>query len=216
MRELKESMPDDARNNCWWTRPRKDFPYQMKCKTTVDESDPSRTFHTRWCTQPLLLDKADEEYHSRCTKKLWMEEADERVHTRWCTTKLSIDVMMDYPYQMMYETIVDGSDQRRTDHTRWCTKQLLMVETKKSIPDDARNNCLWMLPMKDYPHQMLYKQLLMDEKTEGIHDRCCTKELLMGEADEGIHTRWCMKQLLTDDTNQGLPTPDHVQTTADG
>ena len=100
---------------------------------------------------------------------------------------------MDYPYQMMYETTVDGPEQRRTDHTRWCTKQLLMVETKKSIPDDARNNCWWMRPMKDFPYQIVYKQLLMDERAERIH------------------ARWRTKQLLMDQTKKGHSIPDEVQ-----
>ena len=39
-------------------------------------------------------------------------------------------------------------------------------QIKESIPDDASNNCLWMLPMKDYPYQMMFKQLLIDERTE--------------------------------------------------
>ena len=137
---------------------------------------------------------------------------------------------------------------------RCCTKQLLMDQTKDglsipgevqnnclwtrqmndSIPDDARNNCWWIIIMKDYPYQMIYKQLLMEERTEGIHARWSTKQLdgsdqwrtchirwgtkqlLMDERDKKIHTRWCTTQLLMDETNEGLPIPDHIQTTVDG
>ena len=55
------------------------------------------------------------------------------------------------PCQMMYETTVDQSDQRRTYHTSWCTKQLLMDETDKEM----HTRCCM-------------KQLLMDETNEGL------------------------------------------------
>ena len=50
-----------------------------------------------------------------------------------------------------------------------------------------------MRPMKDYPYQMKYKQLLMDE------------------IDEEIHTRWCAKQPLMHESKEGLPIVDEVQ-----
>ena len=151
-------------------RSRRWNPYQMMYETTVDGSDQSRTFHTRWCTNQLLMDKTDEEYHSGCTKQLWIEEADERIHTRSCTKQLLMDVANDglpipddvqttidgrengrNPCQMMYETTVDGSAQRRTYHTWWCTKEMMMDETDKEI-----------------------------------HTRWCTKQLLMDETNEGL------------------------------
>ena len=39
MRQMKKSIPDDVQNNCWWMRPIKDYPHQMRYKTTVDGSD---------------------------------------------------------------------------------------------------------------------------------------------------------------------------------
>ena len=195
MRELKESMPDDARNNCWWTRSRKDFPYQMKCKktvdgrdrwrnryqmmyeTTVDGSDQSRTFHTRWCAKQLLTDETDEEYHSRCTKQLWMEEAHERIHTRWCTKQLLMDVANEgLPISDDVQTTVDGRENGRS------------------------------------PCQMMYEKAVdgwVQRRT--YHTRWCTKQLLMDETDKEMHTRCCMKQLLMDETNERLPIPVDVQ-----
>ena len=69
------------------------------------------------------------------------------------------------------------------------------IRPKIDLPyrPDARNNCGRMRPMKDYPHQIMYKQLLMDERTEGIH------------------ARWCTKQLLMDQTKEELSIPDDVQ-----
>ena len=61
----------------------------------------------------------------------------------------------------------------------WWAKQM-----KESIPDDAWNNCWRLRPMKDYPHQIMYKQLLMDKRTDGIHARWCTKQLLMYQTRE--------------------------------
>ena len=101
----------------------------------------------------------------------------------------------------------------------WWTRQI-----KKSIPDDARNNCWWMRPTKDYQYQIMYKQLLMDERTEGIHvgdarNNCWWTrprkdfpyqmkcKTTVDERDRwGIHTRWCTKQLLMDETDKEIHT----------
>ena len=36
---MKESMPDDVRNKCWWLKPTQDYACQMMYKTTVDGRD---------------------------------------------------------------------------------------------------------------------------------------------------------------------------------
>ena len=44
-------------------------PCQMMYEVTVDGSDQSRTYHTRWCTKQMLMDETYEEFNSWwCTK----------------------------------------------------------------------------------------------------------------------------------------------------
>ena len=81
MIQMKESTPNDERNNCWGTRPTKYYQYQLVYKTTAngwerwwnryqmmyeatvdwwDQWDQWRTTQTRWCTKQLLMDQTDD------------------------------------------------------------------------------------------------------------------------------------------------------------
>ena len=115
--------------------------------------------------------------------------------------------MMDYQYQMIYKTRVDGRD-------RWKIPYQMMHDTTVNGWHQGRTT----------DTRRWAKQLLMDEGDEGIHTRWCTKQLLMHETnkglpipdnvekqllmdktDEEIHIRWCTTQPLTDKTSEGLP-----------
>ena len=111
----------------------------------------------------------------------------------------------------MYDTTVDGWVQWRATNTRWCTKQLLMDEKdEESIPDDVRNNCWWMRPMKDYPHLKVYETTV-----DGWERWSSTYQMMYETTDDEweqsrtAHTRWCTKQLLMDETDEGI-LPDNV------
>ena len=66
-----------------------------------------------------------------------------------------------------HEVEVDGWDKWRTIHTRWCTSNCWWMRVlKESMPDDVRNNCRWIRPIKDFPYQMMYKT------TVDGQDRC--------------------------------------------
>ena len=140
------------------------------CKTTVYGWDQWRTANTRWCTDQLLMHETDDGIHTRwCTKQLLIDKTCEGLH-------IPEDVQKNYwwmrqnkdPYQMMYETTVDGWGQWRNTSTRWCTKQQLKDEGNDGF------HTRWCT-----------KELLMDGIDEGIYARWWTKQLLMDEPNEG-------------------------------
>ena len=135
-------------------------PYQMMYEATVDGSDQRRTYHTRWCTKQLVMDKTDEEFHAGwCTKQLVIDETNEELsipedvqNNRWCMIPNKEFIPDDvrnscwwmrptngYSYQIMYRATVNGWE-RCGIHTRWC-----------------RNTCWWIRKMRDYSYQMVYK-----------------------------------------------------------
>ena len=141
MRQIMESIPDGVRNNCWWMRPVKDYPYQMRYKTTVDGWE--RWWNPRRMVYDTTVDGWNQTRttHSRWnTKQLLMGETGEGIHTRWCTKQLLMD-----------ETSAELHIPDKEQNNCWWMRQM------KPIPDGVRNNCWWMRPMNDYPYQMKYK-----------------------------------------------------------
>ena len=184
----EESIQDDVRSNCWWTKSMKDYPYQMMRKTTADGRGDDG-MHTRWCTKHLLVYETNEGLpivDGIQNNSWWMREMkafipfDVRNNCWWMGQMKDYPYQMVYkttvggreglrnPYRMMYEITVDEWDQWMTTHTRWCTKQLLMDKTSEGLP------------------------------------RWYTKERLVDKSDQEFHSRLCKKQLLMDDTNEGL------------
>ena len=155
-----------------------DYPYQMMYnKTPVNVQDIWGIHARSWI------------------KQLLMAETNSTTHTRWYTKQLTMD---------------------ETDegiHTRWCTRQLLMGKTNEGlpIPDHVQNACSWTRKMKN-PYQIMYETTADGwNQWRTAYTRWYTKQLLMDDKDEGIHNRWCTKQLLMDEVNEILPIPDDIQ-----
>ena len=188
----------------------------MMCETTVDGWDQWRTTLSRWCTKQMLMEETDEGIHTRwCTRQLLSDGWEQRIttHTRSCIKFLIMDETSEGIHSRSYtkQLLMDETDEGI--HTRWCTKQLLMDETNERLPvlDDVQHNWRWTRQMKN-PYQMIHETSLdVWDQWKITHTRRCTKQLLMDERNEGIHTRWVKKQLLIDSTNDGLPIPDDVQ-----
>ena len=105
---------------------------------------------------------------------------------------------------------VDGWDQWRTTYIRWGTTRLLIDETDEGIHSrqctKQRNNRWWMSPIKNYPYKMIYETTADEwDQRRTTHTRWYTKQLLMDEKDEGIRARWCTKQLLMDGPMKDYP-----------
>ena len=161
MRELKKSIPDDVRNNCWWVRPMKFYPYQMMYEKTVDgwkrwRSPYRMTYkretpvdgwyqwsitHTRWCTNQLL-----------------MNDTDDGIDITWSTNQLLMDETNEeqlIPDEVTNNCCWMGDEEI---HTRRCKNNCWsMRQMKKSIADNVGKYCWRMRPTKDYPYQLTYK-----------------------------------------------------------
>ena len=68
-RQMKISIPDDARNNWWSMRLMKHYPYQKRCKITVDGWDSKRNpYQMKYETAVDGWDKWRTTHTSRCAK----------------------------------------------------------------------------------------------------------------------------------------------------